>query len=430
MLRFALKSMLIKKARMLLVTLSIVLSASVALISYNVSMQVNEGIVSTAGYYDLIVGPAGSATQLAMNTMFFTDEPLGTIPYEYVHKIEESGLANQVVPFTMGDSFNSARIVGTTSAYLDGKTLKSGEMFENAFEAVVGNAVAQRYSLSVGDTLVTSHGLTGAGHAHESSPLTVTGILQKTSTAFDNVIFTSVETVWSVHGTHGMNGEDKTEHEHPTDGSSQSAAPTGALSHDSVRNKLQTGHSESVQAETDDHDHEAVCAILVKSKSFNDYYKLTELFSDNSALLLINPATVLREVMESVDLSTEIVYVLCGVILLMNIVVISVITLLNMYDAQKDIALMRLIGVSMKKIGLVYLIENGIIGLVSVVLALVIGHAALGIMSGYVASMGIVLSSMRVYPAEMLILFVVLLLSILPTMLRIRAMAKKDSALG
>ena len=157
---------------------------------------------------------------------------------------------------------------------------------------------------------------------------------------------------------------------------------------------------------------------------------LTELFSDNSALLLINPATVLREVMESVDLSTEIVYVLCGVILLMNIVVISVITLLNMYDAQKDIALMRLIGVSMKKIGLVYLIENGITGLVSVVLALVIGHAALGIMSGYVASMGIVLSSMRVYPAEMLILFVVLLLSILPTMLRIRVMAKKDSALG
>lgn len=417
MLKFALKSMLIKKTRMLLVTLSIVLSASVALISFNVSRQVNEGIVSTAGYYDLIVGPAGSATQLAMNTMFFTDEPLGTIPYEYVHKIEESGLANEVVPFTMGDSFNSARIVGTTSAYLNGKTLKSGRMFDGAFEAVIGNAVAQKYKLSVGDTLVTSHGLTGAGHAHESSPLTVTGILQKTSTAFDNVIFTSVETVWNVHISHEAGGGGE-------------ATPSQARSHESVRDKLMTGHAEDEQTQTHEHENGEVCAILVKSKSFNDYYKLMDLFGDNSALLLINPATVLRDVLESVDLSTEIVYVLCGVILLMNIVVISVITLLNMYDAQKDIALMRLIGVSMRKIGCVYLIENGIIGLVSIALALLFGHASLGIMSNYVASMGIVLSYGRIYPMELMILFAVLLLSILPTMLRIRVMAKKDSALG
>lgn len=84
MLKFALKNMLIRRARLLLVTLSIVLSASVALLSFNISRQVNEGIITTAGYYDLIIGPAGSATQLAMNTMFFTDEPLGTISYEYV----------------------------------------------------------------------------------------------------------------------------------------------------------------------------------------------------------------------------------------------------------------------------------------------------------------------------------------------------------
>ena len=57
--------------------MSIVISAGVALLSYNVAQQVNEGIVSTAAYYDMIIGPSGSATQLAMNTMFFTDEPLG-----------------------------------------------------------------------------------------------------------------------------------------------------------------------------------------------------------------------------------------------------------------------------------------------------------------------------------------------------------------
>ena len=43
------------------------------------------------------------------------------------------------------------------------------------------------------------------------------------------------------------------------------------------------------------------------------------------SLLCINPSTVLREVLQQVDLSTQIGYILCAIILLMNIVVVSVI---------------------------------------------------------------------------------------------------------
>ena len=388
MLKFALKNMLVRRARLVLVTLSIVLSASVALLAFNISQQVNEGIITTAGYYDMIVGPAGSSTQLAMNTMFFTDEPLGTISYEYVEEIQRSGLTNKVVPFTMGDSYNGARIVGTTADYLEDKKLKTGEMYDAPFEAVVGSAVAERYSLTLGQHLVTSHGLTGTGHAHEGNPLTVVGILAKTGTAYDNVIFTPCETVWQVHDHTG-----ETEH----------------------------------TVEEHDHHHGDVCAILVKSKSFNDYYKLMEVYGGNGALLCINPSTVLREVLEQVDLSTQIVYILCAIILLMNIVVISVITLLNMYDAQKEISLMRLIGISMKKIGQLYLIQNGVIGLVSTVLALLLSHACLGLMSSFVASMGIVLNITRVYPLEWGIMALVFVLSVLPTMARILSMSRRDS---
>ena len=391
MFKFALKNMLVRRARLVLVTLSIVLSASVALLAFNISQQVNEGIITTAGYYDMIVGPAGSSTQLAMNTMFFTDEPLGTISYEYVEELQKSGLTNKVVPFTMGDSYNGSRIVGTTADYLEGKKLKSGEMYDEPFEAVVGSAVAERYGLTLGQHLVTSHGLTGTGHAHEGTPLTVVGILAKTGTAYDNVIFTPCETVWQ---THNHTSEEATEE-----------------------------HAE----EEHEHAHGDVCAILVKSKSFNDYYKLSEIYGSNAALLCINPSTVLREVLEQVDLSTQIVYILCAIILLMNIVVISVITLLNMYDAQKEISLMRLIGISMKKIGQLYLIQNGIIGFISTLLALLLSHACLGLMSSFVASMGIVLNITRVYPLEWAIMALVFVLSVLPTMARILSMSRRDS---
>ena len=433
MFKFALKNMLVRRARVLLVTLSIVLSASVALLSFNISQQVNEGIVSTAGFYDMIIGPAGSATQLAMNTMFFTDEPLGTISYEYVEELKASPMTNAVVPFTMGDSFNAARIVGTTPDYLSGKALKSGEMFSEPFEAVVGSAVAQRYGLTIGSSMVTSHGLTGTGASHASNPLTVVGILSKTGTAYDNVVFTACETVWAVH--------DHSEEAHAEDAAHSEAAQLEETSHEETENQpMSHAHAHNTDANTqsaentpasqneDAHEHHGdVCAILIKSRSFNDYFKLMEIYGENASLLCINPSTVLREVLEQVDLSTQIVYVLCAIILLMNIVVISVITLLNMYDAEKEIALMRLIGISMKKIGQLYLIQNSLIGLVSTILALILSHACLSLMGSFVASMGIVLNVTSVYALEWGIMALVFVLSILPTMIRILSMSKKDS---
>lgn len=431
MLKFALKNMLVHRARVALVILSIVLSACVALLAFNVSRQVSDGIVSTAGYYDLIIGPAGSATQLAMNTMFFTDEPLGTISYEYVLELEASGLTNAVVPFTMGDSYNGVRIVGTTPAYLEGKALKEGAMFEGAFDAVVGSAVAERFGIAPGDSLITSHGLAEGGQSHEASPLTVTGILAKTGTAYDNVIFTSCETVWAVHAhgdseEHGTTGADVSD----SASSGAEAQPADNLpSHGTAA--AETGGEAAADVEGASHDEASeaygeVCAILVRSRSFNDYYRLMEIYGSDASLLCINPSTVLREVLDQVDLSSQIVYALCAVILLMNIVVVSVITLLNMYDAQREIVLMRLIGIGMRRIGQLYLIQNSLIGLISTLLALLLSHACLGLMGGFTASMGIVLNVRTIYPMEWAIMALVFVLSVLPTMARILGMSRRD----
>lgn len=400
MLKFAFKNMAIKRAKIILVVLSIVISASVAILAYNVSAQVEDGFKTTAAYYDIIIGPAGSSTQLAMNTMFFTDSPLGTISYEYVEQLQADQRINLVVPFTMGDSFNDAKIVGTTPDFLTGKDLAEGKMFHSAFEAVIGASVAQKYHLSIGSTLITSHGLSEGGYAHEGNPLVVVGILEETSTAYDNVVFTALETVWSVHN----HGED-------------SHTEEGEEEHD----------------EHDDHeDHEAhgdgeVCAILVKTKSFNYYNQIVAQYGEDASLLVINPSTVLREVMENVDLSSKIVYILCIIILVMNIFIISVITLLNMYDSKKEIALMRLIGIGMRKINLLYIFQNAIIGLVSTVLALAASRVCLVLMGEFVASMGIVLNWSRVYPFEWVIMVIVFVISVLPTVICTLHMSRKDS---
>ena len=392
MFKFALKNMAIKKAKILLIVLSIVISASVAILAYNISEQVDDGFKTTASYYDTIIGPSGSSTQLAMNTMFFTDKPLGTISYEYVEQLEKDTRVNTVVPFTMGDSYNASKIVGTTPTFLAEKELAEGEMFNAKFEAVIGYEVANKYGLSIGDKLVTSHGLSEGGHSHEANPLVVVGILDKTKTSYDNVIFTAVETVWATHD-HG-------EEEHTDE------CPEGEHEHE--------------------HEHGEVCAILLRCKSPNYVNAIKNEYSKNGELLIINPSEVLREVLENVDMTTDIVYILCIIILVMNIFIISVITLLNMYDSKKEISLMGLIGISMAKVNMLYIIQNAIIGIISTALALLCSRLCILMIGGYVSSMGIVLDFAKIYPFEWVIMAVVFIISVLPTIFCTLKMSRED----
>ena len=414
MFKFAFKNMAIKKAKIVLIVISIVISACVGILAYNISEQVDSGFKTTAAYYDMIIGPSGSSTQLAMNTMFFTDKPLGTISYEYVEQLQKDTRVNKVVPFTMGDSYNGAKIVGTTADFLEGKELSEGEMYSEKFQCVIGSAVAEKYGLALGSTLVTSHGLTEGGHAHEGNPLTVVGILSATKTAYDNVIFTPCETVWA---THDHSEEESEEAEHIETHEEEEPQEHTHTSEDT--------HSHQESADTHE-EHGEVCAILVKSKSFNAYSQISAEYGENSKLLVINPSEVLREVLENVDMSTQIVYILCIIILIMNIFIISVITLLNMYDSKKEIALMRLIGIGMKKINFVYIIQNGIIGFISTILAFICSRLCLMLMGGYVASMGIVLDTAKIYPLEIAIMAVVFVISVLPTVVCTVNMSKKD----
>ncbi len=417
MLKFALKNMLTKKVKMILIILSIVISASVAILAYNVAEQVNDGLVNTTSTYDTIVGPAGSSTQLAMNTLFFTDKPPGTISYEYVEKLESDDRVNVVIPFAMGDSYNSSKIVGTKPAFLDGKPLKDGEMFGDVYEAVVGSSVARKYGLSIGDELVTSHGLSENGEKHTANPLKLVGILEETNTAYDNAVFTDIETVWEVHEHHEDEGHDEGHDEHE-DGSSEDA--------DAPSSHTFEGEDEEHEEHEEHAEEGTVCAILLKCRTLAYAEEIKKEFASDSNILTITPAEVIREIISNVDLSRKIVYLLCIIILIMNVFVISTVTILNMYDSQKDIALMRLIGIGTGKVNILFLIQNAVIGLISTAISFGVSRLVLSLMSDFVASMGIVLDASKIYPFEWLIMAVVFVISVLPTLICTLHISRKD----
>ena len=147
---------------------------------------------------------------------------------------------------------------------------------------------------------------------------------------------------------------------------------------------------------------------------------------DSFTLQAIEPMAVIRDVLNDADDTKYIVFVLCAVILIMNIMIISIITLLNMYHSAKEIALMRLIGIGMKKINLLYIIQNSMMGLVSVALAFGISRLCMSLMNDYVESMGVVLNMAKVYPFEFVILVAVFAISVLPTVIWTVSMSRKD----
>ena len=399
MLKFALKNMAIKKVQIILIVLSIVISAGIGVLAFNVATQVDEGITSGAQYYSAIVGPAGSNTQLAMNTMYFTDSPVGTIPYSVVSSLQQDQRVDSVIPFAMADNYNGYNVVGTTPAYLENKSVAKGEMFTSTetMQAVVGSNIAKYCDLEVGDLIYTSHSASGTDK--HTQGITVVGILEESHSSFDNVVFTQIKTLWDMHD----HGEEHGEHE---------------------------------EGEEHQHTHGTVCAILINTKNPGYAMQLVQEYDgkiittedgDNYTLQAIEPMSIVRDVLNDADDTKYIVFVLCAVILIMNIMIISIITLLNMYHSAKEISLMRLIGISMKKINLLYIIQNSIMGLISVLLAFGTSRICMLLMNGYVESMGVVLNMSKVYPMEFIILLAVFIISVLPTVIWTFCMSGKDS---
>ena len=395
MLKFALKNMAIKKVQIILIVLSIVISAGIGVLAFNVATQVDEGITSGAQYYSAIVGPAGSNTQLAMNTMYFTDSPVGTIPYSVVSSLQQDQRVDSVIPFAMADNYNGYNVVGTTPAYLENKSVAKGEMFTSTetMQAVVGSNIAKYCDLEVGDLIYTSHSASGTDK--HTQGITVVGILDESHSSFDNIVFTQIKTLWDMHD-----------------------------------------HGEHEEGEEHQHTHGTVCAILINTKNPGYAMQLVQEYDgkiitteddDNYTLQAIEPMSIVRDVLNDADDTKYIVFVLCAVILIMNIMIISIITLLNMYHSAKEISLMRLIGISMKKINLLYIIQNSIMGLVSVLLAFGVSRICMLLMNGYVESMGVVLNMSKVYPMEFIILLAVFIISVLPTVIWTFCMSRKDS---
>jgi len=167
-------------------------------------------IENNLGKIDVVVGAKGSPLQLVLASVLHLDNPTGNISYKEALKIIKNPLIKSAVPISYGDNYKGYRIVGTTHEYtvLYNAELQKGHRVENAMEVILGNSVAQKLNLKIGDTLLSAHGLLENSIEEHDAVLTVVGILKPTQKVIDRLILTNLQSVWDVH-----NHERKENHE-------------------------------------------------------------------------------------------------------------------------------------------------------------------------------------------------------------------------
>ncbi|WP_312404468.1 ABC transporter permease [Rhizobium sp.] len=175
------------------------------------------GSARAADKFDLVVGAAGSETQLVLSSIFLQAAPLPLVDGSVLTRLSADPRVDWAAPVGFGDSFSGYPIIGTTTKLISSTTpgFAEGKMFALEGEAVLGAAV----NLPLGAEIKPMHGTAETGgHTHAGPAYKVTGKLQPTGTPWDRAILVPIQAVWHVHGLGEEHGHGHEEEHHDGDG--------------------------------------------------------------------------------------------------------------------------------------------------------------------------------------------------------------------
>ena len=368
--------------------------------------------------YDVLVGPRGSPLQLTINTVYHIDKSPGNIPYAVYE-----GLANprhpqvrMAVPYAVGDSYKGRRIIGTLPKLFgfddEGKPLppervieyRPGRKYELAqgrvfharkFEAVIGADVQRLTGLGVGAKFKATHGLPAPGqqediHAQEWE---VVGVLKPTRTANDEVLFIPLTSFFAIQEhEEGLKAHEalrqaagiKLPGGPPTPAPATPPPPKKApdADHDHGHDHAHS-HEGTFDLEPDGSIHLhvpksqwEVSAVLVKSRGGIAPQTLMYMLNNSPvAVMGVNPASVMREFFNTFLRSSSLLLLAVAALVTIVAAVSILVSIYNSVSARlKEIAILRALGATRRRVLTLICLEAGLIGLMGGLLGLVVGH--------------------------------------------------------
>ncbi len=297
---------------------------------------------------DVVVGAKGSPMQLILSGVLHLDVPPGNVPLEAVQALKKNPLVAQVIPVSLGDSFQGYRIVGTSTDYvaLYRGALTQGVLWDAPMQVVLGAAAARKLALQLGQRFVGSHGLGAGGHAHGDSAYQVVGVLAATGGVLDRLILTDTASVWKVH-------EDYT---------AQDAQDRQAMEEE-----------------------REVTMALVRYKSPLAAMSFPRWVNTTTEMQAAAPALEVTRLLHMLGLGAEVLRAFASMLLLTAGLSVFIALWNAVRERRGDLALLRMLGAPPGRIAALLLTEALWLGLVSALLGLALGQVfvlALGWMLG------------------------------------------------
>ena len=280
---------------------------------------------------DVVVGAKGSPLQLVLSSIHHIDIPTGNISYKNAKKIMKHPAIKFGVPISLGDNFQNYRIVGTDKKFLKlyDAELEIGSMWEKPMQSVIGSNVANFTKLKIDKFFVGSHGLIDTGDIHSEQPYKVVGILKKTGTILDNLIITSLDSVWNLHSNQN----------------------------DILKN------SDSLE----------VTALLLKYKNKTSVFSFPRLINKNTSMQAASPNLEISKLFKLTGEAHKIINYLSIIIVSLSFAGILFTLLNNINERKYDLAILRTLGFTRIRIFSIILIEGMTISILGSFIGLILG---------------------------------------------------------
>jgi len=169
--------------------------------------QFRREISARAEATPLVVGARGSRIDLALHALYFDSLPPAGTTMAEVAQINDSALGI-AIPLHVRyrtqsrPGMNGAAIVGTSPEYFEFRHLQveHGEMLSLLGDCVIGARLARRMNLQTGDSILSAPRNAFDLAGDYPLKLKITGVLKRTHSPDDDVVFTDVRTTWIIDG--------------------------------------------------------------------------------------------------------------------------------------------------------------------------------------------------------------------------------------
>jgi len=336
------------------------------------SGQISDKLARNSKDIDLVVGAKGSPLQLILSSIYYIDFPTGNIPLKDAEQLMRNPMVRKAVPLALGDNYNGTRIVGTDSSFssLYGLKLHSGRFWQADFETTIGAAVARSQHLKIGDTFYGAHGLTSSSDVHHSHAYKVTGILEAQGSVADDLILTTIPSVWKMHGEEDTHEEDTHDHHHDEDAG----------------------------------DDKELTALLIQYRSPMSVAIFPRMVNETTNMQAASPAQESTRLFSLIGVGVDTLQWFA--ILIMIIAGISV--FVSLYNALKerayDLAVMRTLGASRSAVFAIVIFEGLVLTFIGSLTGMILAHLGIQLIGSYQESSQTRLSGLMFMGSELFIL--------------------------